>query len=193
MTITFIDGFETAGAFPWEAAGWTVTQLASIEEYAAFQAGAINVAYEGFEASWDNDDFILEFEPADIEVARFLPFNRTVEDFEHSWSDNQNWQDELISTSAAVFHTTEIPVENFEREWLSNEDWEDELTSIEAVQFHSTLAAAEDFEREWRSNEDYKFSMTIGAPDTEAAQFDTALDPYEDFETEWPTMVMQTI
>lgn len=122
-------GFETAGTEPGDASGWSFTEVNSLEEYAGFSVGAFDVAWEGFELGWDNDDFMIEFEPADVEVALFDDgvAGLTVqefEDFEEGWLGNQDWSDELVSTAFAVFDSgTPEPFENFEEEWDSNEDW----------------------------------------------------------------------
>ena len=122
-------GFETAGTEPGDASGWSFTEVNSLEEYAGFSVGAFDVAWEGFELGWDNDDFMIEFEPADVEAALFDDgvAGLTVqefEDFEEGWLGNQDWSDELVSTAFAVFDSgTSEPFEDFEEEWDSNEDW----------------------------------------------------------------------
>lgn len=130
MTTTLVPngGFETAGSEPGSASGWSFTETNSLEEYAGFSVGAFDVAWEGFELGWGNDDYQSEFDPGDVESVIFndgtvVP-TAEIESFEAAWSDNQNWSDELVSVAFADFDSgSPEPFEDHEEEWDSNEDW----------------------------------------------------------------------
>ena len=94
----------------------------------AFDLG-FEIGWESFELGWANDDYLTEFGPGDVEQAIFddgVPGLTTedVEDFEEGWSNNEDWQDVLVSTAFAVFDAgTPQPFEDYEEEWGANEDW----------------------------------------------------------------------
>lgn len=183
--------FEIAGTLPGEADSWAFTSIASIAEYAEFNFGSYNVAFEGFEKAWNNDAFKWFFVPLDIASPVWDGPPIEAETFEARWSSNETWSDVLVSTDPALFNTTLDQFEAFEREWLSNEGYIWSLGPTSMAQFNSTLNNYEGFEREWRSNQSYMWSL--GA--TSTAVFDVAVPvAYEQFLwTEWPTVRMVTI
>jgi hypothetical protein len=123
MTLTPLPngGFETAGPEPGDAQGWDVITKATVEEYAEF-AGPPSIPFDGFELGWDNDDYLLELGPGDVEAALFGPAIPPVgfDDMETGW-DNDSWGDELLNPIAASFDAgTPEDFEDFEQEWDSN-------------------------------------------------------------------------
>ncbi len=121
------NGFEIAGVEPGEAEAWLVVEKAGVEEYAEFQGTLLSFPFDGFEQAWSNDDFLLSFDPSDLETANFdqAILLEPVEDFEEGWDANEGWSDVLVSTDTALFDTTTPEAfEDFEEEWDQNEDWQ---------------------------------------------------------------------
>lgn len=187
--------FETAGAEPGDADSWTVTSSVSIQSFAGYSVGAWDVAFEGFELQWSNDDFMWVFGPTDLEGAIYEPEDDAVEWYELGW-DNNNWSDELISTDYAQYNSLNELFEAFEREWGSNESYVNDWTGVTSEladydQAGNPDVPYEPMERGWKGNEDFVFAWT-GVTD-DFAMYGPAIyyEAFDDFY--WPTLVMQTI
>ena len=113
-------GFETAGASPGLAEGWTLSQLASAEEIAGY--GTPERPQEDFERGWQNDTFSHSLAPTAIEPALFDEAPESVEDFEEGWSQNESFITELTSAVAADYDAgiANKPAEAFEAGWRGN-------------------------------------------------------------------------
>ena len=181
-------GFEEAGAAPGLAEGWTLAQLASVEEIAGY--GSPERPQEDFERGWSNDDFLFSLAQEVIGPALYDDVPESIEDFEEGWSQNEAFVRELGSVEAADYDPgagTKL-VEDFDGLWAGNEAFlfafaPSDLTGI----------PTEAFEAGWRGNESFLFA--VGASDVSAASYDAAgaAEPVEDFEELWPALVMTTL
>ncbi len=181
-------GFEEEGAAPGLAEGWTLAQLASVEEIAGY--GSPERPQEDFKRGWSNDDFLFSLAQAAIGPALYDDVPESIEDFEEGWSQNESFVHDLGSAEAADYAPsagTKL-VEDFDGLWAGNEDFlfvfaPSDLTSI----------PIEPFEAGWRDNESFLFAF--GPSDVSAASYDTAgaAEPVEDFEELWPTLMMTTL
>ncbi len=172
------DNFETEGATPGEADGWTSDLWLGRYEVAGVGTEDGWPGVERFEADWNNEDWSDELEGM---------FSAPAEGFEAGWN-NENWSDDFIAVEQAVLGGAQMP-EGFETLW-DNDDWSDVLVGTDPRQFDSaTPQPFEDFEEEW-SNDDWSDTLTGIDPRLFHAGSPV---PYEDFEVEWPDLVMQTI
>lgn len=95
--------FETAGASPGLALGWTWTVLATAEAWTTFSPSGLPL--ENFGLGWSNDPFWFELEPGDLTPAQLatLSFNpKLAEDFEELWLINQTFPVDLAANLAAA-------------------------------------------------------------------------------------------
>ncbi len=167
-------GFEDAGAAPGLAEGWTLSQLASVEEIAGY--GSPERPQEDFERGWTNDDFLFALAQAVIGPAIYDDVPESVEDFNEGWSQNEAFVRELASAEAADYDPsggTKL-VEDFDGLWAGNDAFlfafaPDDLSA----------APTEAFESGWRGNELFLFALSVG---------DVAAEPTETFESGWPLM-----
>ena len=169
-------GFETAGAQPWLANGWTLSAVTSLEEIAGFGVpeeawegferwhtlrasladvtavlaffGSALVGHEQFEAGWANTVYLRELPPAQLVTGSFG--GRPVEDCESDWSNApyaREWA--AVSASAGVF--AGVPVEPFEQRWRGNEAYVRTWAAVvsSAATFDAGAQAVEDFENAW--------------------------------------------
>lgn len=176
-------GFETAGATPGLASGWTCVVFATAEEYAAYDVTTPEPV-EDFEEEWatNNEDgtFILgTTSAASYDVAQPEPY----EDFEEDWS-NVPYSTSLPATATASYDTTPEDREDFEEEWATNnEDGIFEYAGPEITVSSydvGTPEAREDFEEEWRDNEDDITDFVGVGTDLVLGTFDG--ENFEDFE-----------
>lgn len=180
--------FETAGAAPGLALGWTFSSQAAAMVYADFDAG-VPQAVEDFEEEWNaNEAFVYAFEVADLTGAEYQTASavpKYFEDFEQYWSSNQNYAYGVVG-SLAVYDIALAGTANFEgfdQVWDSNEDY---LYALGA----SVSAGVESFEGQWDANESYFYAL--GA--TVAASYDTGIpESVEDFDEEWVGHTMSTL
>ena len=175
--------FELPGAGPGEAQGWTLTSVATVQQWAAFGPWAV----EAFDA-WDGTGaFIFAFAPAHLQAAVFGPASRDQESFEAGW-DNDTFLLDLASTptEAAEFDAgSPLQVESF-IDWLAGGAWADSWDDVTGQ-----AAPTDDFEQSWSSNEGAVFSWAGVLAET--ARFDTTPEAVEDFEEEFTTLVMKTL
>lgn len=181
-------GFEDAGAGPGLAEGWSLSQLASVEELAGY--GSPERPQEDFERGWSNDDFLFSLAQAVIGPALYDDVPESVEDFEEGWSQNESFIRELASAEAADFDPgpgTKL-AENFDGLWAGNEAF---LFAFAPADL--TTVPTEAFESGWRGNGSFLFSFDPS--DVSVASYDTAgtAEPVEDFEELWPNLVMTTL
>lgn len=145
--------FEDAGALPGEAEHWTLVAVTSLEAVAGFGADpelawedferwfelwrhledvTVELAFfdddgfEAFERGWDNDVFLYELPPAQLEQASLGSEN--VEDCESGWSNDTflwGWGD--VASVTGIFDGESY--EDFEDRWRGNESflwrWDD--------------------------------------------------------------------
>jgi hypothetical protein len=141
-------GFETPGAAPWEAAGWTLVTEARGRRFATFRPPPVPtvedfetwVAWkeafapqdlvvasfdsltpeprEDFEEGWQNAPFLTELEPALLVPA---PFRGAAEadGFEAAWVPPPAFTWADVASAPALFGGA--PVERFEAGWRGNE------------------------------------------------------------------------
>jgi hypothetical protein len=179
-------GFETPGAAPGEADGWTLTAVATAEEIAGF--GSPEAPVERFE-DWVTA-YLDHFEPGDVEVALYdsvTVFSLAREGFEVLWDGNELYLTELGLTESASFDTAGGPanIERFESEW-SNSSY---LTAFDSGDIAALPSGVERFESAWNNS---SYLTAFGGGDLIAAEYDAALDSREDFEDEW-TLTMTTM
>lgn len=184
-------GFESAGAAPGLAAGWTLALLSSAEEIAGF-GPTPERAHEDFERAWlANETFHFSLSPLSTEPALYDDDPpESVEDFEEGWSQNEDALSELASIDAADYDPgpgTEL-AETFDGQWANNEAF---LTSFAPTNL--SAASPEPFETGWQSNGTFVFAFAPGQ--LSAASYDAAgaAEPVEDFEELWPTLVMTSV
>jgi hypothetical protein len=179
--------FETAGAGPGLAALWTLSVTAGAEQTATWGTATPPLDEEGFEAEWDNDDYVLAFALADTFPPLFgehVGDGEPLETFERGWENNQGYLFELSSVSEAEFDSTPEAVEDHEEGWSDNEDYDVELGASTAASFDQALTPqdVEDHEDGWRgtgAGNDY--DTVLGS--SVVAIFDGAFnDAKEDFE-----------
>jgi len=193
VTVIVNPSFEEAGPGPGEAKGWTLTSLATAEEWAAFGTTPPR-ATEDFGEWSGTEAAIFAFTPAHLQAAVFGPVNKEQETFEAGWS-NDTFILDLGSTptEAAEFDATPEAVEDFEDDWLSGGAWASSWQDVtgQAAIFGPASMPVETYEEGWRSNEGAVFSWAGVL--SQAANFDTTPEPVEDFEEEFTTLVMKTI
>ena len=182
--------FEQPGAIPGEAQGWTMTSVATVEEWAAFGPWAV----EAFDA-WDGTEaFIFAFAPAHLQAAVFGPASKGQESFDAGWG-NDTFLFDLASTptEAAEFDAgSPLQVESF-IDWLAGGVWADsweDVTGKTAI-FGPAAMPIETYEEGWANNEGAVFSWAGVL--SQAANFDTTPEPVEDFEEDFTTLVMTTL
>jgi hypothetical protein len=186
-------GFETAGATPGSASGWTYTTLSTARGIAGYlqDATANEFPWEGFEGRWSsNEDYLFAFVPLDLTSATYVTFMaapKTVENFEEHWSSNHGYAYGLAS-AAAAYDTTPQNFEDFEEEWASNESYLYAHGPLTAAIYAPGASTREFFEEGWSSNESYIYTFS-----GTAALYDTPTEAFEDFEEDWPTVVMATV
>ena len=148
-------GFETAGATPGLASGWSCAIFATAEEYASYDV-TVPEPVEDFEEEWatNNEDgtFVLTATAAaSYDVAQPEPY----EDFEEDWS-NTPFSLSLLSVAVAAYDIlSPEDFEDFESEWDSNETDITEFvgpgTDITVSSYDLVVPEArEDFEEERR-------------------------------------------
>lgn len=185
MAHTFVNtGFETAGATPGLASGWTVAIFATAEEYASYDV-AVPEPVEDFEEEWSSNEdgsFVLTATTAAVyDVAQ----PEAYEDFEEDWSNTPFFLTLPVVAVASYDTLTPEDFEDFEEEWKDNE-----TDVAEFIGLGVDIAAAaydlgvpesrEDFEEEWRSNED-DITVFVGVgTDLVRATYDG--ENFEDFE-----------
>jgi antitoxin (DNA-binding transcriptional repressor) of toxin-antitoxin stability system len=194
MAHTFVNtGFETAGATPGLASGWTVAIFATAEEYASYDV-AVPEPVEDFEEEWSSNEdgsFVLTATTAAVyDVAQ----PEAYEDFEEDWSNTPFFLTLPVVAVASYDTLTPEDFEDFEEEWKDNE-----TDVAEFIGLGVDIAAAaydlgvpesrEDFEEEWRSNED-DITVFVGVgTDLVRATYDG--ENFEDFEE--TDLRMQTV
>ncbi len=195
-------GFETAGASPGLASGWTFTNDDSVNEWAPYNDPP--VAFEAFEQDWDsNEDYLFEFDDPNTQLvfATYTTIHvdtKFVEDFEEKWASNEFYVFGIGSATPASY-TGPHDFENFETHWDSNQNYIFEFvgvgTDLDEAIFDDN--SAEEFEQNWDSNQDYLFEFVGVGTDLTAAVYDGVTDmddtDFENFEQMWPTMVMTTV
>jgi hypothetical protein len=185
--------FEEAGLNPGEALGWTLSSLATVEEWAAFGTSPRR-AVEDF-GEWDGTEgAIFAFVPAHIVSAFFGPASKPEESFDAGWG-NDTFLLDLGSTptEAAEFDVgSPVPVEKF-LEWLGGGAWASSWNDVseEHALFGPSSLSVETFDEGWQGNEGAVFSW--GSVLAEAALFDTTPEAVEDFDEEFTTLVMKTL
>lgn len=181
-------GFETAGASPGDAFGWTLVASQSNDRHAVFGTGSPALDAEGFEEEWDaNEAYLFAFDPlVDIVAPLFdtdVGSGETFEDFEEGWSVNHGYSFTMGSSEQANFDSTPEDAEDFEEEWDANEAYSFTMGSSTAAAFDVIPESFEDFEEDW-SNVPHHTTM----PASTAAVFDYAGgggEAFEDFEETW--------
>ncbi len=167
--------FEDAGALPGEAERWTLVAVTSLEAIAGFGSDpelawegferwfelwrrledvTVELAFfdddgfEAFELGWDNDIFLYELPPAQLEQASLGPDG--VEDCESGWGNDVflwGWDD--VANVTGIFDGE--PGEDFEDGWRGNEaflwSWGDVVA--EAVLFDEGAETIETFDGDW--------------------------------------------
>ena len=178
-------GFETAGATPGLASGWSCAIFATAEEYASYDV-TVPEPVEDFEEEWatNNEDgtFVLTATAAaSYDVAQPEPY----EDFEEDWS-NTPFSLSLLSVAVAAYDIlSPEDFEDFESEWDSNETDITEFvgpgTDITVSSYDLVVPEArEDFEEEWRDCEDDTNVFVGVGTDLVRATYDG--ENFEDFE-----------
>jgi hypothetical protein len=174
-------GFETAGATPGFASGWTCAIVATAEEYASYDV-AVPEPVEDFEEEWaGNEDsgFVLtDTATASYDVAVPEPF----EDFEEDWA-NTPYSTTLPIVAVASYDSTAEDYEDFEESWKNNQDDINVFAGADITEAAYDLVAPEpreDFEEEWRHCEDDVTAFAGVGTDLVTATFDG--QDYEDFE-----------
>jgi len=180
--------FEIAASSPAPAGrpdGWTITEVSTAVEYAAFSVFGASpdegYPYESCEIGWPDEDqtLISELTDSNSEIAVFDvgPGQQLVEDFENHWGTAQG-AFEIVSIDYAEFDALEY--EAFESGWgtiifvFSSE--------LSEAQFGS--AEYESFESAWRDNE--SSYVSTGTPLSPTyAQFvaGASSDAFESFES----------
>jgi hypothetical protein len=183
VTAVVNPSFELPGSGPGEAQGWTLTSVATVEQWAAFGERAA----EEFD-EWDGTDAaIFAFAKSNLQAAVFGPANKEQESFDVGWG-NDTFLLDLASTptEAAEFDAgTPLQVDSF-IDWLAGGAWAASWDDVTGQ-----AAPTEDFEQGWNGNEAAVFDWS--GVTSEAAQFDTTPEGVEDFEEEFSTLVMTTI
>ena len=171
-------GFETAGASPGLAEGWTLSQLASAEEIAGY--GTPERPQEDFERGWQNDTFSHSLAPTAIEPALFDEAPESVEDFEEGWSQNESFITELTSAVAADYDAgiANKPAEDFEGLWAGNDSFLFALAPADLVGMPT-----EAFEAGWRGNGSFVLAF---------APADLSVPLVDGFEDSWLTVMTTT-
>ena len=175
--------FEQPGASPGEAQGWTLTSLATAEDWAPFGTRAV----EDFD-EWDGTEAtIFTFAPADLNAAVFGPTGKPEETFGAGWGNDTFLEDlDGTPTEAAEFDAgAPLEVESF-IDWLAGGAWAASWDDVA-----SQAAPTEDFELGWSGNDSAVFSWDSLL--AESALFDTTPEAVEDFEDEFTTLVMKTL
>lgn len=177
-------GFETAGASPGLASGWSCAIFATAEEYASYDV-TVPEPVEDFEEEWatNNEDgaFVLtSTATASYDIAQPEPY----EDFEEDWS-NTPYSLTLLSVALAAYDTAPADFEDFEEEWSDNEDDKTQFLGggidLNVVLYGFVFFYAfESFEEEWRDNEDDISSFVGVGTDLVVGTFDG--ESVEDFE-----------
>ena len=195
MANTFINlGFESAGAIPGLADGWTITQLLQNQLLAEYGPTFPGTSVEDFEDGWSTNElaiFVFLGKLQDICPALYDDPNapEDFEDFEEEWSDNEFFAFDIsgVSTDAANYDSgTPEDVEDFEEEWDSNEDFLFVFTGgdlSDASYDSGTPEDFEDFEEEWSTNEDFLFSYVehVGSVEFKGGAFQDIIDTGADF------------
>jgi hypothetical protein len=171
-------GFETPGAAPWEAAGWTLVTLARGRRFAAFRPppvpgvedfetwAAWKEAFaphdlvvasfdplapkgrEDFEEGWRNAPFLTELEPALLVTAPFRG-GAEADGFEDGWVPPPAFSWADVASAPALFGGA--PVERFEAGWRDNEAflWAWEAVTSAPAAFDGGANAQETFSGAW--------------------------------------------
>ena len=189
--------FETAGASPGAASGWTHLVSGFVELFAAF--GADDLPWETFEEEWSsNETYLYAFvgPGTDLDVALFFTVAvtpRTVEAFAEGWDSNEAYLYGL-TTAAAPFDTTPENFEDFEEEWSSNETYLYAFVGP-GTDLDVALFGADTFDGFEATGWDpaYLYAFVGPGTDLDVALFDVALTSTEDFEDEWVGYTMVTI
>ncbi|NRD63330.1 hypothetical protein HRD49_16380 [Corallococcus exiguus] len=163
--------FEDAGAWPGEAAHWTLTAVTRLEVLAGFGVpeeacedferwyvwraalSDVSVAlaffsgqregFEAFSSGWDNDGFLFDLPPAQLVPHLFE--GQAIE----TWGQGPfltAWAD--VTSVAGLF--SESPREDFEQRWHTNEAfaWRWEDVTARMARFNTTRPT-EDFDTGW--------------------------------------------
>lgn len=183
--------FETIGAGPGLADGWTFASTASAETYATFNTAD---PWETFEAGWSNDTYLYSLTLGNTTAGEFqtaAPTPKFVENFEEFWDSNQSYSYGIDGT-VADFDTAAgtLPVESFESYWVSGYLY---ALSATTTAIFNSADPVEPFEAFWNSNHLYKYAFTGVGTDLTAATFDSAPESVEDFEEDWAASVMTTV
>jgi len=177
-------GFETAGATPGLASGWSCAVFATAEEYASYDV-TLPEPVEDFEEEWatNNEDgaFVLS---ATAAASYDIAQPETYEDFEEDWS-NTPFSLTLPVVAVAAYDATNEDFEDFEEGWDSNENDIAEFvgpgTDITVASYDLVVPEArEDFEEEWRDCEDDITDFVGVGTDLVIATYDG--ENFEDFE-----------
>jgi hypothetical protein len=174
-------GFETPGASPWEAAGWTLVTQARGRRFAAFRAPPVPCVEDFATWAWWKDAFA----PGDLVVALFDPLGpEGREDFEEGWQ-NAPFLTELEPAQLVVaLFGQEAEADGFEAAWVPPPtfSWVD-VASAPAL-FGG--APGERFEAGWRGNETF-LGAWAAVPSAPAA-FDGGANAHETFAGAWASM-----
>lgn len=173
-------GFETAGAAPGLASGWSFVYVCTAEEFAAYDATTPE-AVEDFEEEWGNSDLFWTLPPGALAASYDSLPPEAVEDFEEEWSNTPHvWT--LSGGASADYDAVVEAFEDFEEEWAGGN--QDDVTIFglgdltAAVYDFMTPTEEEDFEEEWSGNEG-DISEFAG-PELVWGSFDG--ESFEDFE-----------
>lgn len=173
-------GFETAGASPGLASGWSCVIVATADEYAAYDV-TVPQPWEDFEEEWSGNEDHYWTLPATATASYDTTPAQTYEDFEEEWNNEPHYW-ELSATATALYDSGAADAfEDFEEQWnTNNEDGVFEFVGGEltAANYDAGLPEArEDFEEEWLSNEDDIMEFTV---ELVTGTFDG--ENFEDFE-----------
>lgn len=165
--------FEIAGSEPGDAQDWFTEFVGTAFEQAAY--GTPAAAYEGYEAGWLNDAYLLALDEVDAAAYAYKNVTQDLESFESLWDGNDGYLLALAATEQGVYGVGAAAEEDFEAEWDNGAY----LLALGAT----ASGTGETFESGWAQT-GYKTEFVGIGTDLEAAVFDFENVPqaFEDFE-----------
>lgn len=176
-------GFETAGATPGLASGWSCAVFATAEEYASYDV-TLPEPVEDFEEEWATNNEAGTFVLGTTSAASYdVAQPEAYEDFEEDWA-NTPYATELPVVAVAAYDIlSPDDFEDFENEWDDNEfgvfAFDGGGLTVSSYDI-SVPEAREDFEEEWRDCEDDITGFVGVGTDLVLATYDG--ENFEDFE-----------